>query len=240
MHISNKLQCCLQKCSNIPCVQKRIVFFEILCTLLTHWGRVTHICVGKLIIIGSDNGLSPGRRQAIIWTNAGILSIGPLGTNFSEILAAIITFSFKKMYLKVSSAKWRPFCSGLNVLTVRQLNGQTAPCHNTCRLKMGRDIRTISYAKASGIHYLTLHFMTTKLILMIWWFISNSVLKLISIVLLKINYFIWWFAATVCFNHVYLFFKRNILPVMISGVMIDFIYCFKLSFFLLFFRRLLV
>ena len=53
--------------------------------MLTHWGRVTHICVSKLTIIGSDNGLSPGRRQAIIWTNAGILLIGPLGTNFSEI-----------------------------------------------------------------------------------------------------------------------------------------------------------
>ena len=51
---------------------------------LTHWGRVTHICVGKLTIIGSENGLSPGRRQAIIWTNAGILLIEPLGTNFSE------------------------------------------------------------------------------------------------------------------------------------------------------------
>ena len=37
--------------------------------LLTHWGRVTHICVSKLTIIGSDNGLSPDRRQAIIWTN---------------------------------------------------------------------------------------------------------------------------------------------------------------------------
>ena len=33
---------------------------------LTHWGQVTHKCVGKLTIIGSDNGLSPGRRQAII------------------------------------------------------------------------------------------------------------------------------------------------------------------------------
>ena len=53
---------------------------------LTHWGRVTHICVSKLAIIGSDNGLSPERRQDIIWTNAGILLIGPLGTNFSEIL----------------------------------------------------------------------------------------------------------------------------------------------------------
>ena len=77
---------------------------------------MTHICVGKLTIIGSDNGLSPGRRQAIIWTNDGILLIGPLGTNFSEILIEIHTFSFKKMHLKMSSWKWRPFCLGLNVL----------------------------------------------------------------------------------------------------------------------------
>ena len=83
---------------------------------LTHWGRMTHICVGNLTIIGPDNGLSPGRRQAIIWTNAGILLIGPWGTNFNEILIGIHTFSFKKIYLKMSSAKWRPFCLGLNVL----------------------------------------------------------------------------------------------------------------------------
>ena len=56
---------------------------------LTHGGRVTHICISKLTIVVSDNGLSPGRRQAIIWTNAGILLIGPLGTNFSEILIKI-------------------------------------------------------------------------------------------------------------------------------------------------------
>ena len=84
--------------------------------LSTHWGRVTHICVGKLTLIGSDNGLSPGRRQAIIRTNAGILLIGLLGTNFSEILIEIHTFSFKKMRFKLSSGKWRPFCPGLNVL----------------------------------------------------------------------------------------------------------------------------
>ena len=78
---------------------------------LTHWGRATHICVGKLTIIGPDNGLSPRRRQAIIWTNAGILLIGPLGTNFSKILIGIQTFSFKKMHLKMSSAKYRPFVS---------------------------------------------------------------------------------------------------------------------------------
>ena len=84
-------------------------------SILTHWGRVTHICVSKQTIIGSDNGLSPGRRRANIWTNAGILLIGPLGTNFSEISIEIFTFSFKKMGLNVSSAKWWPFFLGLNV-----------------------------------------------------------------------------------------------------------------------------
>ena len=85
---------------------------------LTHWGRVTHKCVCNLTIIGPDNGLSPGRRQAIIWTNDGILLIGPLGTKFSEILIGIQTFSFKKIHLKMLSAKWRPFCLGLNVFKV--------------------------------------------------------------------------------------------------------------------------
>ena len=92
----------------------KMIMFNMI--LLTHWGWVIHICIGKLTIIGSDNGLSPERRQAIIWTNARILLIGPLGTNFREILIKIITFSFKKMCLKVSSAKWCPFCLGLNVL----------------------------------------------------------------------------------------------------------------------------
>ena len=83
---------------------------------LIHWGRVTHICVAYLTIIVSDNCLSPSRRQAIIWTNAGILLIKPLGTNFSEILIEIHSFSFTKMHLKMSSGKWRPFCLSLNVL----------------------------------------------------------------------------------------------------------------------------
>ena len=62
--------------------------------------------------------MSPGRRQVIIWTNAGLLSIGTLRTNFIEILSEIYAFSFKKMHLKTSSAKWRPLCFGFNVLTV--------------------------------------------------------------------------------------------------------------------------
>ena len=75
------------------------------CSNLTHWGRVTHICVIKLTIIGSDNGLVPARRQAIVWTNAGIWLIGLMGTNFSEIRIGILSFLFKKMHLELSSAK---------------------------------------------------------------------------------------------------------------------------------------
>ena len=52
----------------------------------SHWGRVTHICVVKITSINSDNGLVPGRRQALILTNVGILLIGPFETNFSETL----------------------------------------------------------------------------------------------------------------------------------------------------------
>ena len=63
---------------------------------LTHWGRVTHLCVSKLTSIASDNGLSPGRRQAIIWNKAGILLIGPLGTNFSEVLIKFTHFHWRK------------------------------------------------------------------------------------------------------------------------------------------------
>ena len=51
---------------------------------------MTHIFVGKLTIIGSDKGLSPGRRQS----SDGILLIGPVGTNLSKILSEIHTFTF--------------------------------------------------------------------------------------------------------------------------------------------------
>ena len=98
-----------------------------LVTCLTHWGRVTHICAGNLTNIGSDNGLSPGRRQAITWTNVGMMFIVPLGTHFSEMLVEIQTFSFKKIHLKMSSGKWRPFCLGLNVLTLSHFLNQCWP-----------------------------------------------------------------------------------------------------------------
>ena len=89
--------------------------------MLTHWGRVTHICVSKLTSIASDNSLSIERRQASIWNNAGTLLIGPLETNFSEISIEIQIFNLKKIRLKMSSAKCRPFCLGLNVLRLEYL-----------------------------------------------------------------------------------------------------------------------
>ena len=67
------------------------------------------------VSICSGNTVSPIRRHAIIWTNAGLLSIE---TNLSEILIGIYIFSFTKMHLKIASGKWWPFCLGLNVLSV--------------------------------------------------------------------------------------------------------------------------
>ena len=81
-------------------------------------GVTSVVGVPSTHLVASDNGLSPGWRQAFIWNNGGILSIGLLGTNFSEILIEILTFSFKKMSLKVSSAKWRPFCLGFNEFVI--------------------------------------------------------------------------------------------------------------------------
>ena len=121
---------------------------------LTHWGRVTHKCVSKIIIIGSDNGSSPGRLQAINWTNAGILLIGPLGINFSEILIEINIFPLKKMHLKMSSAKRRLFRLDLNelILIYRQTEyyqGTLAPKSTIQKLSQEKIILKMS----STYHY---------------------------------------------------------------------------------------
>ena len=95
---------------------------------LAHWGQVTQICFSNLTITGSDNGLSPDRDQATVWTKAWILLIGLLWTNFSEILIEINILSFKKTHVKMSSAKWLSFCLGLNVVkrNVKKLLGNVA------------------------------------------------------------------------------------------------------------------
>ena len=85
-------------------------------SISTHWGRVTHICVGKLHTIGSDNGMSPRRRQAIFWTNAGIVLIRPLGTNFSEILYWEIKHFHSRKCTWNCVCEMAAICLGLNVL----------------------------------------------------------------------------------------------------------------------------
>ena len=74
------------------------------------------ICVSKLTIIVSDIGSLPVWCQSIIWTNAEMLFIGLLGTNFSEVLIEFHTFPLKKMPLNMLFGKWWPFCLILNVL----------------------------------------------------------------------------------------------------------------------------
>ena len=95
---------------------------------------MTHICVSKIISIGSHNGLSPGRRQAIIWTNAGISLIWPLGTNFSEILIGIHTFTFKKMHLKLCLENGSHFVSASMCQPVAwwcHMDGLVQDCSNS-------------------------------------------------------------------------------------------------------------
>ena len=101
---------------------------------LTHWGRVTHICVSKLTIICSVNGLSPGRRQAVIWTNDGLLPIGPQGTNFKEILIEIHAFLFKKIHFKMSSGKMAAILSPFQI--VKKLH-----IYNSNHIRHGRWVK---------------------------------------------------------------------------------------------------
>ena len=126
---------------------------------LTHWDRLMHICVVNQTIIGWNNGLSPGRCQAIIWTNARILLTTTVGTKFSIILIEILMLSFKKMHVKMSG-KCQPFCFGLNVLKVLVPYVGMAPKlghHCACRCPSTWQCQAISSYSA---HYLILPYLT--------------------------------------------------------------------------------
>ena len=63
------------------------------------------------------------------------LSIQTLGINFNEITNKIQMFSFKKMHLKMSSTRWRPFCSGPNLLNLMIISHTVYPkkyAHGFC------------------------------------------------------------------------------------------------------------
>ena len=92
-----------------------------------------------------------GRRQAIIWTDVGILLNGTLGIYFSEILSEIHTFSFKEIHLKMSSAKRRPFCLGLNVLMEVMT---TSPKHwLTCFRMTFEDVLVSTWLQLATNHF---------------------------------------------------------------------------------------
>ena len=83
---------------------------------LTHYGLVMLYGVGNF-----------GQHQF----NSDLVSIGTLGTNFSEIGIKIQNFSFMKMHLKMSSAKWQTFCPGRDVFKDRSCIS-LAIVHNLC------------------------------------------------------------------------------------------------------------
>ena len=100
---------------------------------LTHRGRVTHICVGNLTIISSENGLPPDRHQAVIWSNAEILFTGPLGMTLGGIAIEILSDSLKKMRLKGLPAKWRLLYVDLNMLNNNTILHTKTSCINCHR-----------------------------------------------------------------------------------------------------------
>ena len=90
--------------NNIYCVFSKIhwltqpMFWHNEPVSLTHWGSVMHICIYNVTSIGSDNGLSPGWCQATIWTNAGILLIGPLG--FESVICEMVAILSRPQCVK--------------------------------------------------------------------------------------------------------------------------------------------
>ena len=77
---------CITKLHTVAYVHPLDVHFD---APLTHWDRAAYICVSKLTFIDSDNGLAPGRHQAVIRTNTTLLLIRPVGANFRDILIEI-------------------------------------------------------------------------------------------------------------------------------------------------------
>ena len=76
---------------------------------LTHWGQLMHICISKLDIIGSDNGLFPIQCQAIIWSNIVFVLIGPLNQWNNEDIF-IKENALEKVIYKMAAIWSQPQC----------------------------------------------------------------------------------------------------------------------------------
>ena len=97
----------------------------------TNLGRVMHLCISKSGHHWSDNGLLPTQHQAIIWTNVGLLKIGPLETIFSEIWMYKQS-SYNTINFNMSSVKWRQFCLRLIVYLYLYLYLMSCICICIC------------------------------------------------------------------------------------------------------------
>ena len=104
---------------------------------LTHWGRVTHICVVDL-----------GHHWFRYWLVACSAPSHYLNLCWNIVYwtfrhklqwIGIQSFSFKKLHLQMSSAKWRLFCLGLNELKTMKVNILNEDIVNTdvCRMLYG-------------------------------------------------------------------------------------------------------
>ena len=83
------------------------------------------MCIDKLTIIVSDNGLLPGQHQAIIWVNAGILLVGHLGTNLWNVNRNFYRFiqenAFENIVGKMAAILSQPQCVNGLPLTLKRL-----------------------------------------------------------------------------------------------------------------------
>ena len=118
------------------------------------------------VSIGSGNGLAPVGRQAITWNNAALLLIGPLGTNFSEILIIIRNVSFTKMHLKTSSAKWRPL----------RPEGDDFICQHMC---VSRELTHWSRIEIFYIFQTTFSKSLSCVNIVVFWHFSDDIFKVI-------------------------------------------------------------
>ena len=87
---------------------KRKFYRQYTFVMLTNWGWVTHICVSKLIIIGSDSGLAPSLYLNQRWNI--------VNSNLKNKLLWNSYIFIHENAFEMSSGKWRPFCLTLNVL----------------------------------------------------------------------------------------------------------------------------
>ena len=84
------------------------------------WGRQDpdgpHVGPMDFVIwVGSADELPPPKRQVVTWTNAEVLSIGPLGKNFSESWTIFTYFDSRKLIWKWCLPNVGLFCSCLSV-----------------------------------------------------------------------------------------------------------------------------